>query len=380
MNLLDLPHINSQLLPLTWTRPIGSLRIGILTLQEKWCHHLHTDLGYLAADYLKVKYPQNNSPVTINSAIIPTPLLAHYILNLNPDQKLMHHNTWIASGSPQAHQVVLYTDTVQHLEAPWQIFTWNEQEIAHDFHLLTKDKYSQDIPPLCNAYHTDRIYIHPTAKVYSSSLNPLDGYIYIGPNAEIMEGTLIRGSVAICQDAQTKMGAKIYGATTIGPGCKAGGELNNVIMYAHSNKAHDGFIGNAVIGEWCNIGADSNNSNLKNNYASVKLWDYYSSKYKDTGLQFCGLIMGDHTKCSINTMFNTGTVLGVSCNIFGTGFPRNFIPDFSWGGASCYTTYRLEDAIATAERVFKRRNLLFDDNEKDIFKNIFQKTLENRKY
>jgi UDP-N-acetylglucosamine diphosphorylase/glucosamine-1-phosphate N-acetyltransferase len=218
----------------------------------------------------------------------------------------------------------------------------------------------------------DRIFVEQGAVVEAAILNPDGGYIYIGENATIMEGSIVRGSLAMCNHSQLKMGAKIYGPTTLGPYSKIGGEVSNSVLIGYSNKAHDGFLGNSVLGEWCNLGAGTNNSNLKNNYSEVKIWNYSTEHFEKTGLQFCGLIMGDHSKAGINTMFNTGTVVGVSCNIFGDGFPRNFIPSFSWGGAAGFTEYKIDKAFATAELVMKRRNKVFDDKERKILLSVYE--------
>ncbi|MGB1307109.1 MAG: glucose-1-phosphate thymidylyltransferase, partial [Flavobacteriales bacterium] len=217
------------------------------------------------------------------------------------------------------------------------------------------------------------------AKVEHAILNASTGPIYVGKDAEIMEGSIVRGPLAMCENSVLKMGAKIYGATTLGPYCKVGGEVNNSVLLGYSNKGHDGFLGNSVLGEWCNLGADTNNSNLKNNYAEVKLWSYQSERFVNTGLQFCGLIMGDHSKCGINTMFNTGTVVGVSANVFGAGFPRNFVSSFSWGGSAGYMTYRLNKVFEVAEKVMQRRAIEFNQVEKDILTEVFELTKSYRK-
>jgi UDP-N-acetylglucosamine diphosphorylase/glucosamine-1-phosphate N-acetyltransferase len=265
--------------------------------------------------------------------------------------------------------------SVKQLTRTWEIFSRCGEEIQTDFEILTKGRTSQPLP----AGNTligpaERLFIEPGVIVQASVINTTGGPVYIGRDAEVMEGTLIRGPFALGEHSQTKLGAKIYGPTTLGPFVKVGGELNNVVIFGYSNKAHDGFLGNAVIGEWCNIGADSNNSNLKNNYAPVKLWSYVTNRFENTGLQFCGLMMGDHSKCGINTMFNTGTVVGVSANIFGPGFPRNFFPSFAWGGALGFTTYKLADAIETAQRVYERRNMIFDATEQALFEAVFEQT------
>jgi len=252
------------------------------------------------------------------------------------------------------------------------IFSYNGDEIRADVDLLTKHRDSQEISSTNTVIGKNKVFVEKGAKIECAILNATEGPIYIGKDAEVMEGSIIRGPFAMGEHAVVKMGAKIYSNTTLGPYCKAGGELNNVVMMGFSSKGHDGFLGNAVIGEWCNFGADSNNSNLKNNYAEVKLWNYSKGSFKKTGLQFCGLIMGDHSKCGINTMFNTGTVVGVNCNIYGAGFPRNFVPSFSWGGSGGYKLYTFDKAMETAKIVMARRGVVLDAVEEKILKRVFE--------
>ena len=246
--------------------------------------------------------------------------------------------------------------------------------------MITKNRKSQPIPAGVNTVNQENIFLEEGAKLTFCTLNASTGPIYIGKDAEIMEGCIVRGALAMCDNSVLKLGAKIYGATTIGPHSKVGGEVNNSVLMGYSNKGHDGFLGNSVLGEWCNLGADTNNSNLKNNYAEVRLWDYNTGRFAKTGLQFCGLMMGDHSKCGINTMFNTGTVVGVSANIFGSGFPRNFIPSFSWGGASGFTVYKTNKVFEVANEVMKRRKISFDDIEKRILENVYELTKQYRNY
>jgi len=262
----------------------------------------------------------------------------------------------------------------------WDIFSKNGEAIQLDFDLLTEDRTSEPIPEGVHVINKKNIFIEEGATVLFSSLNATDGPIYIGKDAQVLEGSLIRGPFAMCENAVVKMGAKIYGNTTLGPYCKVAGEINNSVLFGYSNKGHEGYLGNSVLGEWCNLGADTNNSNLKNNYAEVKIWSYETDRFAKTGLQFCGLIMGDHSKCGINTMFNTGTVVGVSANIFGSGFPRNFIPSFSWGGASGFTTYQVKKVFEVAEVVLKRKDLVFDDKEKKILEHVFELSSKYRNY
>ncbi len=382
-----------DLLPLTYTRPVSEIRVGILKIREKWEKMTSHEFSFLTEDYLKTKYPIKicRDNLLINGGIIPNINLTDEISKLKSGELLFKNDTIIAGvfNKPDVETFDIRSfDNFNKIEAisnytkinyPWDIFQYNGQEIENDFLLITKDRESQQINSSNYVVESDRVFIEEGAIVNFTSLNPQGGYIYIGKDAEIMEGCRIRGSLALCENSTIKMGAKIYGATTFGPHCKVGGEIKNSVILGYSNKGHDGYLGNAVLGEWCNIGADTNNSNLKNNYSEVKLWNYPQKRFIKSGLQYCGLIMGDHSKCGINTMFNTGTVVGVSANIFGSGFPRNFIPSFSWGGASGFTTYTLDKANETAGLVTKRRNIPFDKQERKIFENIFELSKEFRK-
>jgi UDP-N-acetylglucosamine diphosphorylase/glucosamine-1-phosphate N-acetyltransferase len=376
----------SQLLPLTFTRPIAELRIGMLSIKEKWQYIFpNAKISYQTEEYLQEKYPllKSNLNYWINASVLPNPDFIQNIQNLSENSAIEHNGILLAKFSSELSSDSNKQEAnfeFQYLNALPQIFSWNDKECRADFLHLTKAKKSQSL----NASNTlignaDQLFIEDGAIVNASILNTNAGPIYIAKDAEVMEGSMVRGPFYLGEHSQTKMGTKIYGATSIGPHCKVGGELNNVVIFGFSNKAHDGFLGNAVIGEWCNIGADSNNSNLKNNYAEVKLWNYKSNNFKKTGLQFCGLIMGDHAKCGINTMFNTGTVVGVASNVFGAGFPRNFIADFSWGGAQGMEVYQLNKVFEVASKVFERRGLEFNEVEKNILLNIFESTKEYRK-
>lgn len=275
---------------------------------------------------------------------------------------------------------VPFTGSVLAIRKTWDIFSNNAVVLQSDFDLVTKGRKSEPIPDTNQVKNPENIFIEEGAVVDFCILNASTGPIYIGKNALMMEGCTVRGGLALCDNAILKMGAKIYGAVTAGPGSKLGGEVNNAVLFANSNKGHDGFLGNSVLGEWCNIGADTNTSNLKNNYAPVRLWNYKIEGFEKTGLQFCGLMMGDHSKCGINVMFNTGTVVGVSANIFGSGFPRNFIPSFSWGGASGYTTFRTNKAFEVAEAMMKRRNMEFNGTEAKILEHVFELTQKWRNF
>jgi UDP-N-acetylglucosamine diphosphorylase/glucosamine-1-phosphate N-acetyltransferase len=384
----------NDLLPLTFTRPVAEIRVGILTLREKWEHYLHSTVSFHTEDYLSIKYPKKieNDNILINGSIFPDKKLQETILKLQIGQFLVKANIIVAAHLNQegtirfsnnigkAVNMIQYNHEFIKLNNTWEIFQFNGEAINNDFAILTKSKKSQPISSTNKVIGIENIFIEEGSKVEFSILNASEGLIYIGKNAEIMEGCLIRGPLALCEHACLKMGAKIYGPTTIGPNSKIGGEINNCVIFGNSNKAHDGFLGNSVLGEWCNIGADSNNSNLKNNYSEVKIWNYSREKFIPTGLQFCGLIMGDHSKCGINTMFNTGTVVGVSANIFGAGYPRNFIPSFSLGGPQGIVVYPLEKAIDTAEKVFQRRKKEFDIIEKKILEQIFIETEKYRRF
>ena len=383
-----------NLLPLTFTRPVCEIRAGILTIKEKWEKFLNSTVSYKTQEYLSEKFSINieSDNILINGSVIPNKELIKKIQNLDPDTALAVNNKLLAVRidkdklsdfnpfeTDQLKKENFTSDFIS-IEWPWDIFKLNEANIKADFDLITKNRKSQEISKSNKFLAEENIFIEEGAKVEFATLNASTGPIYIGKEAEIMEGSIVRGPFALCENAVLKMAAKIYGPTTIGPYSKVGGEINNSVIIGYSNKAHDGFLGNSVIGEWCNLGADTNNSNLKNNYAEVRLWNYENERFIKTGLQFCGLIMGDHSKCAINTMFNTGTVIGVNANIFGEGFPRNFVPSFSWGGARGFTVYGLDKAFEVAEKVMERRNKELDNKEKKILTHIFEKTSKYRLY
>jgi UDP-N-acetylglucosamine diphosphorylase/glucosamine-1-phosphate N-acetyltransferase len=376
----------NNLLPLTFTRPVAEIRIGILTIREKWEKMLNTKISSQTQNYLSKKYPTefaiDTDNVWINGSYCPSGKLIEEIKSLKPLEVLMQSTIVIAANSGDVRKFqetsidefskVEYTSNAMRIENTWDIFSKNGEAITADFKLLTAGRKSGVLSATNQVINRENIFVEEGATVECTILNASTGPIYIGKDAEIMEGAIVRGPFALCEHSTLKLGAKIYGPTTIGPHCKVGGEVNNSVIFGYSNKAHDGFLGNSVLGEWCNIGADSNNSNLKNNYSEVKLWNYEKQKLENTGLTFCGLIMGDHSKCGINTMFNTGTVVGVNANIFGAGFPDTFIPSFSWGGASGFTTYKIKEACTVAARVFERRGLVFNEMEQEILTHIFE--------
>lgn len=389
MNVIFFEKNREQFLPLTFTRPIADIRVGILTIREKWENMLNVKTSTKTVDYLSKKYPaqftSNNTTIWINGSYFPNETLIAEIKTLQVGELLMHSTNVIAANTTsfEISATENFTkkttkSTPLFIENITDIFTKNEAAIQADFDLITKGRTSQPLSKT-NTLLGNNIFVEEGAKVEAAILNSTTGPIYIGKDAEIMEGSVVRGPFALCEHATLKLSTKIYGATTVGPYSKVGGEVTNSVILGYSNKGHDGFLGNSVLGEWCNLGADTNNSNLKNNYAEVKLWNYATEKMEPTGLQFCGLIMGDHSKCGINTMFNTGTVVGVCANVFGGNFPPNFIPSFSWGGASGFETYQINKAFEVATQVMERRNISFTDVDKEILTTIFQLTSKYRK-
>lgn len=381
--------VRNALLPFTFTRPVADILIGIMTIRQKWEMHLGSTTTTITEEYLSEKYPmvELEENVMINASFLPNFELAELVSDLRANQAIFKGDEVVAFYTTEnqeevdfdTYEIIQYNGNCLTVENTWDIFSKNDAAIREDFNFLTEDRKSQPIPKSVSTIAPENIFIEDGAKLEFVTLNASTGPIYIGKNAEIMEGSVIRGPFALCENAQVKMNAKVYGATTVGVGSRIGGEVKNSVLFANSNKGHDGFLGDSVLGEWCNIGADTNNSNLKNNYEEVKLWSYETEGFAKTGLQFCGLMMGDHSKCGINTMFNTGTVIGVSANIFGTGFPRNFVPSFSWGGAAGFTTYVTKKAFETARLVMGRRNIDFDEKEAAILEHIFEETKKWRK-
>jgi len=382
----------NRFLPLTFTRPVSELRAGILTIRQKWEKLLNASCSWLTEAYLREKYPVNASDVNIliNSSILPDTKLLAAINALQTGSCLVREGAVLACcmdenglqafdrGDHPAGNEQDYSSGLARIENPWDLFEMNGDLIRTDFDLITGGRSSQALNDTNTILNPDQVFAEEGVSMEAVILNARGGPIYLGRDTEIMEGTVIRGPFALCDQSVVKMNAKIYGPTTIGPMSVVGGEIKNSVILGLSNKAHDGYLGNAVIGEWCNIGADSNNSNLKNNYADVKLWSYAEEAFINTGIQFCGLIMGDHSKCAINTMFNTGTVVGVFANIFGTGFPRNFIPSFSWGGPGGMSEYKLEKAFEVAEKVMMRKDIEFDAAEQRILKTVYEMTARYR--
>lgn len=384
-------HSWNDLLPLTFSKPVAELRVGILRISEKWKLMLKKEVSYLTQHFLAAKFPldTDKNNVWINGKVCPNATLINEIKNLKENQVLIQGKSILAvhtgnkkefnpSESKREYVFIESKSLALCINFPWEIFLKNGQEIESDFQLLTKGKKSQALSKSNRVVGKGKIFIEKGAKAECSIFNTEAGPVYIGKNAIVMEGCLVRGPFALCEGAELKMGAKIYGPTTVGPYSKVGGEVNNSVIIAYSNKGHDGFLGNSVIGEWCNLGADTNNSNLKNNYGNVKMWNYTHQQMMDTGLQFCGLVMGDHSKSGINTMFNTGTVVGFNSNVFGSEFPIHFIPSFRWGGAEGFEDYKLEKALQVAQRVMIRRNIELTEADKQIFKHLYKLNKKSR--
>ncbi|TAE74633.1 MAG: glucose-1-phosphate thymidylyltransferase [Bacteroidetes bacterium] len=369
-------------LPFSFTRPLAHIRIGILTIAEKWEKLLQANISFLSEPYLQDKFKTNlqNDNLFINSVFLPNDELIESIKNLPNNTILSYQNEMIAyrgitfdrnNFDKKNIQNIDYQGIVNQLKSITDIFSWNGKQIQFDFQLLTKNRTSQKITDKYTAvYKEENIFIEEGVNIKASILNAENGVIYLGKNSTISEGSIIQGNFALCEGATINPAGKMRGDTTIGPYCKVGGEISNSVLFGYSNKGHEGFLGNSVLGEWCNLGADTNNSNLKNNYAEVKIWNYLQKKEINTKLQFCGLLMGDHSKAGINTMFNTGTVVGVSSNIFGADFPAKFVPSFRWGGSNSLVEYKLDKALETANRMMERRKLKLSEEEIKIFEYI----------
>lgn len=382
--------VRTSLLPLTYTKPVADLRVGILTIREKWEKHLSLTTTTITEEYLEEKYPmvELEENILINASFCPTKSLVEKVKNLSKNEAIFKGEDVIAFFTSDSQEEVDFEEYTQiefdeeilQIKNTWDIFSLNDEAIQEDFELIAEGRTSEPIPEGTRYINKENIFIEEGAEITFATLNASKGPIYIGKDAVVMENASLRGPFAMCNNAVVKMGSKIYGATTLGPYCKVGGEINNSVLMGYSSKGHDGYLGNSVLGEWCNLGADTNSSNLKNNYAEVKLWDYETGRFAKTGLQFCGLIMGDHSKCGINTMFNTGTVIGVSANIYGSGFLRNFVPSFSWGGASGFTEYKTNKVFEVAEVVMQRKNIVFDAIEQRILEHVFEETSKYRNY
>ncbi len=381
--------------PLTSTRPVCDLRIGILTIREKWERYLKAESTTCTASYLEPLFPflpdNTAKRIWINARVLPNEDLVEEVRILHEGQALIRGELVVAFNCGTStkqynieskdhltedfgvHESKVHAEVIHRVA---DIFTNNGAQIISDIKLMKPD--GETIISKTNQIIGEPPIMMKGAKATACIFNSTHGPIYIGENVEIMEGSMLRGPLAICDGAVVKMGAKIYGDTTIGPGCKVGGEITNSVFFANSNKAHDGYVGNSVIGEWCNLGADTNTSNLKNTYGDISVYNYAISGIENTGMQFHGLIMGDHSKCGINTMFNTGTVVGVCANVYGGGFPKKFVPDFSWGGPEGVTEYQFDKALETISNVYKRRTRTVSPEESGVLQHIFNETKKLR--
>ena len=387
MNLIlfDDPDIRINLLPFTFTRPVACLRVGILTIGEKWEKWLGSKPSFKTEAYLQEKYPlaATGDSLLINGAVCPDLKLVDSVKALPSGYFLVKGTVLIATRNPasemSSQNTVEYPGEVTVIDRPWKIFRENGAQLRIDFALVTSGRKSAPInDPHTRVYGEQNIFLEEGVYIRAAILNAETGPIYLGKNSIVQEGAMIRGAFALGEEGHINMGAKIRGDATVGPYCKVGGEVSNSVLLSYSNKAHDGYLGNSVIGEWCNLGADTNTSNLKNNYDAVKLWNHSAQDFADTGLQFCGLMMGDHSKCSINTMFNTATMVDVSSNVFGTGFPKKYIPSFAWGGSNGFVTFQPDKALETAERVMSRRNVVMSELDKAILLHVYEITASGR--
>ena len=382
--LFDGPE-RTDLLPFTSVRPVAELRIGIDTLKEKWEAFLNQNCSYATQDYLSSKYPIHTAELNyfINASYVPTQALTDQIEKLEPNQVLVFDNNPVVFCTEKKELPKNTADffTVEliskptHIKISSDLFSKNAAVLEQDFERFTHGKKNEVLEEGNNRFiHPERIFIETGAQLSCAILNATDGPIYVGKNTQVMEGSMLRGPIALCDEVIVKMGAKIYGGTTIGPGSKVGGELNNVLFLGNSNKGHDGFLGNAVIGQWCNIGSATDASNLKNNYSKVRIWNYTSENFAKSELQFCGLLMGDYSRCGIHSMFNTATVIGVNSNVFGTGFPRTFIPSFSYGGAQGFQTYAFSKAMESNRMMMDRKDESLSELDLEILKAVFEQS------
>lgn len=391
MNLIlfDDPSIRIELYPFTLTRPVSKIRCGILTIDEKWMKRLDLEASFLTPDYLQKKYSLKNGDdnLLVNGALCPDDDVITAIRQLKPGDALVQNETVLATRNASAEipkefkNKITYRHPVTMIDRVWKIFELNASQIKADLPVVTKGRKSQGIQDKHTAvYGEENLFVEEGVTVRAAIINADRGPVYLGKNSIVHEGAVIRGTFALCEAGEVNVGAKIRGDTTIGPHSKVGGEVAAAVIFGFSNKSHDGYMGCTVIGEWCNFGADSNTSNLKNNYDTVKLWSHSKKSYVDTGLQFCGLMMGDHSKCAINSMFNTGTVVDVFANIYGEGFLPNYIPSFSWGGSGGLTTYKLDKALDTAKKVLARREEVLSEADRHILEHVYEMTKEQRRW
>jgi len=390
--LFDHPQIRQQLLPFTYTRPVAEIRMGILTITEKWQHYLGENITHLTQDFLANKFQGPKETINllvINGGVCPDDKLRTAIEALEQNTSLSQDGIILAARISEYNSIAEletlpsseYTNELTLISRPWHIFKEAGSQIRKDYKLLTQNRQSAVITDKHTiVYNPDNIFIEDGVNIKAAILNAENGPIYLGKNSTVEEGAVIRGPFALGEDSTVNAQARMRGDISIGPKCKVGGEVSNSVIFGHSNKGHDGFLGNSVLGEWCNIGAGTNTSNLKNNYTQVKVWDYAKGGFINTGEQFCGLLMGDHSKSAINTMFNTGTITGVAANIFGAGFPRTLIPSFSWGGHAGFTTFKPNKVKEMAIVSMARRGGEFDEVEERIMNHLFEETQKFRNW
>lgn len=385
--LFDDPSVRTELFPFTLTRPVANIRCGILTIEEKWSKRLKAEVSFLTSDYLQKKFPliESSDNLLINGCICPDENLVKTVLELKTGQSLIKNNITLATRQTSVNipvdkaNNITYEQAITVIDRVWKIFELNAAEIKADMAVITRGRKSTGIQDNhTTVYGEENLFVEEGVTVRAAIINAERGPVYLGKNSVVNEGAIIRGAFALCEGSEVNPGAKIRGDSTIGPHSKVGGEVAATVIFGYSNKSHDGYMGCSVIGEWCNFGADSNTSNLKNNYDTVKLWNHNKKSFIDTGLQFCGLIMGDHSKCGINSMFNTGTMVDVFANIYGADFLPNYIPSFSWGGSGGLTTYMFEKALQTARKVLERRNLTLSEIDHDILQTVYKMTAEQR--
>lgn len=385
--IFDDSSIRAILLPLTFVRPVSEIRFGIDTITEKWQDYLDDSVSFATQDYLQEKYPLllQSDNIFINGAVCPNVALLEAIRGLSSGQLLSLEGVTLAYRSASlldtldTIEVIEWDGTATIIRQLTDIFLLNGEQIKADFARITHGRTSQPITDRFTAvYNESQIFVEEGVNIKAATLNAEKGPIYLGKDVIIMEGAKIQGPFAILEGSVVNLDGKMRPNTTIGPGCKVGGEVSNVVIFGNSNKGHEGFMGNSVIAEWCNWGADTNNSNLKNDYSKVELWSYVTNRFENSGLQFAGLIMGDHSKCGINTMFNTGTVVGINCNIFGADFQPKHIPSFAWGGSAGFKTYHLRKANQVARAVLERRGRVFEGIEENILKAVFEQTEAHR--
>ncbi len=383
----------NHLLPFTFIRPMGDLRIGILTIREKWERYLGKKTSSLTEEYLSTKYPliKEADNVLINAAVFPNKEVVEAIGKLGNNETLSQGDVLIAyrlsdkdldsidDESFEARENHEFSGKIEKLSYLHDFLLLNIDAIVNDYRLITANRKSGSTGPLARVVCPENVFVEDGAKIEMAIINATEGPVYIGKNAHVMDGAIIRGPVSIGEGTKVRMGALLYPGSAIGPYCKIGGEISNTIVFGYSNKAHDGYIGDSVIGEWCNIGAGSNFSNLKNNYSQVRVWNYAEETFVPTDLRFCGAFVGDHTKCGINTMLNTGSVIGVNSMIYGSGFIRNFIPSFSWGSAAGITIYKFETALETARIVMSRRGKELTADDESILRFVYNQSLRHKR-